>query len=136
MCGLQRVPTPARRPSRAIACCEEAAELWIAERGNEPPRDLRSTKAAEAGRVGDLLGRAPVAKRLQAADVAGDRLGRQGGPQLEQPGAQLGSADRVERPRLAEAADAADRDHPIPLDGPRRGALGRPGGAEQVGRGP
>ena len=97
--------------------------------------DLRAAQASKATRRSELLGRAPVAKRLQTPDVAGNRLGRQRTTQFEEPGPQLGCWDRVDRPRLAELADGPDEDHPIPLDGPGRRALGRLGGAEQVGGG-
>ena len=73
---------------------------------------------------------------LQAADVAGDRLGRERAPELEQPGSELGRGDRVDGPWITEPADRPDEDHPVPLDRPRRRSFGRLGGAEEVGRGP
>ena len=81
-------------------------------------RHLRSAKSSEATRSGDLIGRAPVAEGLEAPDVAGDRLGREGRPQLEQPGPQLSRRNRVDRPRLAESADGATDDPPVPRERP------------------
>jgi hypothetical protein len=43
--------------------------------------------------------------------------------------------DGVDRPRLAEPANGPDEDHLVPLDRPRRRALGRLGRVEQVGGG-
>ena len=109
-----------KRPLALVGEGEEAPQLRIGEGGNEPVRHLRSAQPSEASRRGELLGGAPVAERLQTADVAGDRLGRERGPQLEQPGPQLGRWNGVDRPRLAEPADGPDEDHPVPLDRPRR----------------
>ena len=114
---------------------QQAPQLRIGEGSDEPVRDFRSAQRPEAGRGRDLLGRTPVAEGLQAADIAGDRLGRERAPQLEQPSPQLSGGNGVDRPRLAEPADGAADDHPVPLDGPGRRALGRLGGAEQVGGG-
>ena len=101
-----------KRPLPLVGEGEEAPQLRIGEGGDEPARHLRSAKPSEASRRGDLLGRAPVAERLETPDVAGDRLGRERGPQLEEPGPQLGRWNGVDRPRLAEPADG-----PTAIDG-------------------
>jgi hypothetical protein len=97
--------------------------------------DLRAAQPSEADRRSELLGRAPVAERLQTPDIAGDRFGGERGAELEEPGPQVGRRDRVDWPRRAELANGPDEDHLVPLDRPRGRALGRLGGAEQVGGG-
>jgi hypothetical protein len=123
------------RPLSLVGKGEEAPQLRIGEGGDEPARHLRSPQRSEATRSCDLFGGAPVAEGLEAPDVAGDRLGRQRATQFKEPCPQLGRWDGVDRPRLAEPSDSPDEDHPVPLDRPGRRALGRLGGAEQVGRG-
>jgi hypothetical protein len=120
------------RPLSLVGKGEEAPQLRIGEGGDEPARHLRSPQRSEATRSCDLFGGAPVAEGLEAPDVAGDRLGRPRTTEFEEPGPQLGRWDGVDRPRLAELADGPDEDHPVPLDSPGRGALGRLGGAELV----
>jgi len=91
-----------QRPLPLVGQGQEAPQLGIGERGDEPVRHLRSAQPSEASRRGELLGRAPVAEGLQTAEVAGDRLGRERGPQFEEPGPELGRSNSVDRPRLTE----------------------------------
>ena len=123
------------RPLAVARQGQQAAELRVAERGDESARNVWPSEGPEARRCGELFCDAPVAECLQTADVAGDRLGRERAPELEQPGSKLGRRDFVDRPWLAEPANRPDEDHPVPLDGPRRRSFGRLGGAEQVGGG-
>jgi hypothetical protein len=71
------------RPLALVRQGQQAAELRVAERGNESARDMRPAESSKARRRGELLRDTPVAECLQAADVAGDRLGCEGTPELE-----------------------------------------------------
>ncbi len=79
--------------SRRASRLRSSASL---KRGNEPAREMRPPKGAKGRCRGQVLGGAPVAKHFQAADIAGDRLGRERAPELEQPGPQLGRGDRFD----------------------------------------
>ena len=105
-------------PLPLVGQCEKAPQLRIGKGGDEPVRDLRSTKPSEATRSGDLLGCAPVAECLEAPDIAGDRLGRKRTPELEEPGPELGRWNGVDRPRLAEPTDGATDNHAVPIERP------------------
>ena len=149
---------PASRPMRwemddQVACCRSPERPAAAEPTRGP---VRHSIDAPFSLVSILCPCLPSVNRRSAAggraepvrpnetrhdclvrppDVARNRLGRERGPQLEEPGPQLSRWSGVDRPRHAEPADGPTDDHPVPLHGPGRRALGRLGRAEQVYRG-
>lgn len=122
------------RPLARIGERQEALEFAGAERCDERVRHPRSTERPDTGSRSELLRVAPIAERLQPADVAGDRLRGQRLAQFEEPGPQLGCRHPIDWPGRSESANGPAGDHSVPLDRPLRGALGGPGSDEQVDR--
>jgi len=113
---------------------EEATHRVVGDRLDELVGNARLAQRPQRGGRGKVLDRQPVAEDLERPNVARDADRRERRAELEQPGPQFGRRQAVDRSRVTDGPFEPVQDHPVPLEGLGRGALGRLGGQEQLDR--
>jgi hypothetical protein len=122
------------RPIAHRAQRQQASEEVVGDGLDDLVRDTRPAQPAEGGRLGQALRCQPVAEHPQRPDVASDANRGEGRAELDEPRPQFGRIETIDRPIWSKRSDEPDGDHPVPLDRPRRCALGGLRGEEQLDR--
>jgi hypothetical protein len=134
------VPEPAvqeeqeDRPVADVGDREEPPHRIVADRLDELVVDTRLAERPQRRGLGEFLGRQPVAEHLERPDVAGDADRRERRAELEDPRPQFRPGELLDRAILAQSANRPAEDHPVPLEGLGRGALGGLPREEQIDR--